>query len=73
MVNVDVRVAKQFDFGDRMKLHAYFEFYNLFNRANPAAVNGLPPVSINTNAPMFGQVTQVLPGREGQVGVRFEF
>jgi len=51
----------------------YVEFYDFANRANPAAVNGPPPVSINSTAPMFGQVLQVLPGREGQVGVRFEF
>jgi hypothetical protein len=72
-VNLDVRLAKRFDFGERMKLHAYLEFFNLANNANPAAVNGLPPVSINSTAPMFGQVLQVLPGREGQVGVKFEF
>jgi hypothetical protein len=51
----------------------HVEFYDFANRANPAAVNGPPPVSINSTAPMFGQVLQVLPGREGQVGVRFEF
>jgi hypothetical protein len=44
----------------------------LLNRANPAAVNGLPPASTNSTAPKFGQVLQVLPGREGQVGVRIE-
>jgi hypothetical protein len=73
-VNLDLRIAKRFDFGDRVKLHAYLEFFNVFNRDNPAAVNGLPPVPGSTSgAPNFAQVLQVLPGREGQVGIRVEF
>jgi hypothetical protein len=70
-VNCDMRIAKRFDFSERVKLHAYLEFFNLFNRANPAAVNSLPPTG--PNAPKFAQVLQVLPGREGQLGVRIEF
>jgi len=70
-VNADVRVSKRFDFGERVQLHAYLEFFNLLNRANPAAVNSLPPAG--SNAPQFGQVLQVLPGREGQVGLQIEF
>jgi hypothetical protein len=73
-VNLDVRIAKRFDFGERATLFAYLEFFNLFNRGNPAAVNGLPPqTNPNSNAPKFGQVLQVLPGREGQVGIRIQF
>lgn len=73
-VNMDVRIAKRFDFGDQAKLSAYLEFFNLFNRDSPAAVNGLPPgTNPSSNAPRFGQVLQVLPGREGQVGIRLEF
>jgi outer membrane receptor protein involved in Fe transport len=72
-VNLDVRIAKRFDFGERVKLHATIEFFNLFNRGNPAAVNGLPPGSTNSTAPAFGAVLQVLPGREGQAGLRIEF
>jgi hypothetical protein len=73
-VNMDVRIAKRFDFGERIKLCTYLEFFNLFNRANPAAVNGLPPgANANSSAPQFGQVLQVLPGREGQLGIRIEF
>jgi hypothetical protein len=72
-VNMDMRIAKRFNFGERVKLHAYLEFFNMLNRANPAAVNGLPSASTNSTAPQFGQVLQILPGREGQVGVRIEF
>jgi hypothetical protein len=72
-INFDVRITKRFDFGERVKLHAYLEFFNLLNRANPAAVNGLPPAAPNSTAPKFAQVLQLLPGREGQVGVRIDF
>jgi hypothetical protein len=73
-VNMDVRIAKRFDFGERVKLFAYLEFFNLFNRDNPAAVNGLPQgTNPSSNTPRFGQVLQVLPGREGQVGLRIDF
>jgi hypothetical protein len=71
LANLDVRLSKRFDFGEQVRLHAYLEFFNLFNRDNPAAVNGIPPAG--TSAPKFGQVLQVLPGREGQVGLRIEF
>jgi outer membrane receptor protein involved in Fe transport len=72
-VNLDVRIAKRFDVGERFKLHAYLECFNLFNRDNPAAVNGLPSTGSNSSAPQFAQVLQVLPGREGQLGIRIEF
>ena len=72
-VNLDTRIARRFDFGERVQLHAYLEFFNLFNRANPAAVNGLPPTGTNPTAAKFAQVLQVLPGREGQLGIRIEF
>jgi hypothetical protein len=72
-VNMDVRVARQIDWTERIKVHVYVEFFNLFNRANPAAVNGVPPSAGSLTAPAFGQVLQVLPGREGQVGIGFDF
>jgi hypothetical protein len=43
-----------------------FEFFNLLNRQNPAAVNTI-------NNALFGTPSQVLPGREGQLGLRIEF
>jgi hypothetical protein len=72
-INADVRVSKRFEFGERVKLQAYLEFFNLLNHANPAAVNSLPPAGAGSNAPKFGQVLQVLSGREGQVGLQVEF
>jgi hypothetical protein len=68
-VNLDMRFAKRFALGERFKLQVLFEFFNLFNRQNPAAVE-----TITTNANLaFGALKQVLPGREGQFGVRLEF
>ncbi len=64
--NMDIRLAKHFDFTERVKLHAYFEMFNLFNTDNAAAVQALAGAT-------FGNKLQVLPGREGQVGIRFEF
>jgi outer membrane receptor protein involved in Fe transport len=67
-VNLDMRFAKRFDFTERLKLQVLFEFFNIFNRQNPAAV------FTNLSQPdIFGTKAQVLPGREGQFGFRFEF
>ena len=68
-VNFDMRVTKRFNITERVRIHALFEFFNVFNRQNPAAVEGRVD---NVNRP-FGTRSQVLPGREGQVGLRLEF
>lgn len=65
-VNLDMRFTKRFDIGERFKVHALFEVFNFFNRQNPAAVETVVPAT-------FGTLKQVLPGREGQIGLRFEF
>ena len=68
-VNLDMRFAKRFNLGERFKLQVLFEFFNIFNRQNPAAVE-----TTTTNANLtFGALKQVLPGREGQFGIRLEF
>ena len=68
-VNLDLRFAKRFNITERVRLQALFEFFNLFNRQNPAAVQIQQNIA---NSP-FGSLRQVLPGREGQVGLRLEF
>lgn len=67
-VNLDVRFSKRWAVGERVRLMALVEFFNLYNRRNPAAVEagGVRPTP-------FGRPLQVLPGREGQVGLRIEF
>jgi outer membrane receptor for ferrienterochelin and colicin len=88
-VNMDMRVMKRFNIGEHVKAQVMFEFFNLFNRDNTAAVNTLEP-SCPTAAPCnpfqnqpttsgsgfqqgIGVVQQYLSGREGQVGIRFDF
>lgn len=68
-VNLDMRFAKRFNITERVKIQAMFEFFNLLNRQNPAAIQTQQNI---VNSP-FGSLRQVLPGREGQVGLRIEF
>ena len=83
-VNMDLRIAKRFNIGEHVRAQVLFEMFNLFNRDNAAAVNGLAPcdpaASSTCNVflpqsgqPAVGHVQQYLPGREGQIGVRFDF
>jgi hypothetical protein len=67
-VSLDARLAKSFTFGDHVKLQTLIEFFNVFNRPNPSQI------LTQAEGPVrFGTVTQVLTGREGQVGVKLEF
>jgi hypothetical protein len=68
-VNLDLRFAKQFDIGERVNIQFLFELFNVLNRQNPAAVQN----RANLQTQPFGSTTQVLPGREGQVGIRISF
>lgn len=68
LFNLDTRLGKTFKIRERFKVGAYFEMFNLFNNANPAAMQQLPG-----QPTPFGEPMQILPGREGQVGLRIEF
>jgi hypothetical protein len=68
--NVDFRIAKRFDIGEHVRFHTYFEMYNLFNAANSAAVQQFDDPGLPIP---FGTNLQVLPGREGQIGIRIDF
>jgi hypothetical protein len=68
-VNLDMRFAKRFAVGERVRLQLLFEVFNMLNRQNPAAVGQ----TVNNLTQPFGQASQVLPGREGQIGFRIEF
>jgi hypothetical protein len=67
-VNMDLRVAKTFVIRERFRVQGLFEFFNLFNNANPAAIQRQ-----ESQASTLGTISQFLPGREGQVGLRIEF
>jgi hypothetical protein len=69
MVNLDMRFAKRFNITSGVKAQVLLEFFNLFNRQNPAAVGRRPDVPLEP----FGVPIQVLPGREGQFGFRVEW
>ena len=66
--NLDMRFAKKFAIRERLRVQAIVEFFNLLNRANPAAVEQFESVPTPLGKPL-----QFLPGREGQVGLRFDF
>jgi hypothetical protein len=67
-VNMDMRLSKWFRIKDRVRLEALIEYFNAFNRANPSQVQTAAVAPIR-----FATVTQVLPGREGQIGIKFVF
>jgi outer membrane receptor protein involved in Fe transport len=67
-VNMDMRLSKRFNIGERIKGQVLFEMFNLFNRDNPAAVQ-----TLQGGTPSLGSTLQYLPGREGQIGLRFDF
>jgi hypothetical protein len=67
-VNMDLRVAKTFVIRERFRVQGLFEFFNLFNNADPAAIQNQ-----ESQASTLGTVSQFLPGREGQIGLKFEF
>jgi hypothetical protein len=67
-VNLDIRFTKRWQIKDRLNLTGLFEVFNLFNSRNPAAVE----TGVGKPTP-FGRPLQVLPGREGQIGLRIEF
>jgi hypothetical protein len=67
-VNMDLRIAKTWTIRDRFQIQGLFEFFNLFNNANPAAIQ-IQESQLAT----LGTVSQTLPGREGQIGLRLTF
>jgi hypothetical protein len=73
-VNMDMRFAKTFVVREHVRIQGLFEFFNLFNNGNPAAVNQNQNHSpLLPGEPVFGTISQRLPGREGQVGLKIEF
>ena len=68
-VNLDMRFAKRFNVTSGLKAQLLLEFFNVFNRQNPAAVGRRQDVPLEP----FGLPIQVLPGREGQFGFRLEW
>jgi hypothetical protein len=72
-VNLDMRFSKRFDIGERVSVQVLFEFFNVLNRQNPAAVQNRADSPLRPTLRPFGTADQVLPGREGQIGFRISF
>jgi hypothetical protein len=66
--NVDMRLSKRFSITEKVRAQFIFEFFNLLDRASPAAVQQFQNLPIPV-----GKTLQNLPGREGQVGIRIDF
>jgi len=67
-VNMDLRIARTWTIHERFKLEGLFEFFNLFNNGNPAAIQ-----TQQSQPTTFGNISQRLPGREGQIALRLSF
>jgi hypothetical protein len=67
-VNMDLRIARTWTIREHFRVQGLFEFFNMFNNGNPAAIQ----IQQSTGN-LFGTISQRLPGREGQVGLKFEF
>ncbi len=67
-VNMDLRIAKTWVVHEKYKVQGLFEFFNLFNDGNPAAIQNQ-----ESQAATLGTISQRLPGREGQIGLKIEF
>ncbi|MGH9600992.1 MAG: TonB-dependent receptor [Terriglobales bacterium] len=70
-VNLDLRVEKRFRLGERWSVSGLVEFFNLTNQANPRLIDAFFPGGMP--GPSFGTVRVPLPGREIQLGARFQF
>jgi hypothetical protein len=79
--NIDLRLAKVFNVSEKFQAAFFFEVFNLTNRANPLEVNavcsdstgdGFPDAGGCTGAD-FGSTLVAYPGREIQIGFRFDF
>jgi hypothetical protein len=71
-VNMDMRIAKRFNLGERVKAQVLFEMFNLLNRANAAAVNGLEPTCANDPpniGPLGPQPCNVFQMQQQQLGI----
>ncbi|HKV63371.1 MAG TPA: TonB-dependent receptor [Candidatus Acidoferrum sp.] len=66
--NMDMRISKTWVIRERLRVQGMFEFFNVFNTGNAAAMQ------IEQSLPLtFGTVSEWLPGRQGQFGLRLEF
>ena len=82
LFNIDLRIAKEFRFSGGQDFVVLFEIFNVTNRANPfrfstacgdSTGDGLPDAAGCGAAFGTGATVEPLPGREIQIGFRFNF
>ena len=73
--SASARVSRSFRLGDRVRVEALAEGFNLTNRENVVALNGNFGVGAYPTSPSatFGQITAVSDPRTFQLGVRLKF
>ena len=81
-VNMDLRVDKVFNFGERVQFYLYWEFFNLFNRANfcnsyeqsvGAGASFNTPQSFCNGPSNGGSVSGFAPAATGSLSNQFGF
>ncbi len=82
-INFDLRLSRQFRFGEKLNLQLIAESFNLANRTNYATVNNIvgatfaPPFNVQGSAALSPSqplgFTSDLPKREFQLGLRLSF
>ncbi len=70
--SLDLRLSRRFSLGEKMRLEALVEGFNVFNRANLQLPNNVYGTGI-TPLPSFGQPTAAADPRQLQFGLRLSF
>jgi len=65
--NLDLRVGKEFTFGDNLRISAFWEMFNALNTRNFTSYQG------SLEAFNFGQPRSILAMRRQQLGFRLDF
>jgi hypothetical protein len=74
--NLDLRLLKRFKIGERFTTSVLAEVFNLTNARNPSVIDNFYVRAEDGSfspGPNFGKTRTPLPGREAQLGLKFEF
>ncbi len=75
ILNLSVRLSRNFALGEHIKLQALAEMFNALNHVNVVTLNGVfgSGVYPTNPSPSFGQITAVNDPRAAQLGLRLSF
>ncbi|MGA7240791.1 MAG: TonB-dependent receptor [Bryobacteraceae bacterium] len=75
ILNLSVRLSRNFALGEHIKLQALAEMFNALNHMNVVTLNGVfgSGVYPTNPSPSFGQITAVNDPRAAQLGLRLSF